>query len=126
MVIGTAAKGMVMDFIGEVIKVETAGEVKRPAKFTWQGHEYTVARILANWHDYSMPHNLRYPKWFMRHHRNYYHVETDTGDRFEIYFDRGQKRPDWVLLRQLSAAADRSPGPSPLPLPIDSTPHDEG
>jgi len=35
----------------------------------------------------------------MRHHRNYYHVETDTGERFEIYLDRGAKRPEWVLLK---------------------------
>ncbi len=96
----------VMDFIGEVIKVETQGEVRRPAKFIWQGREYAIVRILASWHDYAMPANLRHPKWTMRHHRNYYHVQTDTGDRFEIYRDRGQKRPDWVLLKQLSRFPD--------------------
>lgn len=93
-----------MDFIGEVIEVETEGEVKRPARFTWRGREYTIARILASWQDSSMPSSLRRPKWTMRHHRNYYHVETDSGDRFEIYLDRGAKNPQWVLLKHLKAA----------------------
>jgi hypothetical protein len=94
-------RGAAMDFIGEVVEVETEGEVKRPARFTWRGREYHITRIVYSWHDYSMPSGLRHPKWTMRRHRNYYHVQTDTGERFEMYFDRGKKRPDWVLLKHL-------------------------
>ncbi len=90
-----------MDFIGEVIKVETEGEVKRPARFKWRGQEYTVTRVIYSWHDYSMPTQVRHPRFTMRHHRNYYHVETEGGERFEIYLDRGSKRPEWVLLKEL-------------------------
>lgn len=92
-----------MEFVGEVIRVETEGTVKRPARFRWRGADYTISRIVHSWHDYSMPVNLRRPKWTMRHHRNCYVVETNGGDRFEIYFDRGKKRPDWVLLKHLDA-----------------------
>lgn len=90
-----------MDFIGEMIKVETAGEIKRPVRFTWRGREYVIRAILASWQDFSMPPTLQRPKWIMRHHRNYYHVETEDGRRFEIYLDRGARRPEWVLLKDL-------------------------
>ncbi|HOA74226.1 MAG TPA: DUF6504 family protein [Phycisphaerae bacterium] len=92
-----------MEFIGEVIEVQTEGVVKRPARFRWRGHDYQITRILHSWHDYSMPTGFRHPKWTMRRHRNCYIVETDTHERFEIYFDRGKKRPDWVLLKHLGA-----------------------
>jgi hypothetical protein len=100
-----------MEFIGEVISVETEGEVKRPAGFTWRGQDYRVERILASWHDFQMPTELRRPKWTMRHHRNYYHVQTDTGERFEIYLDRGAKRPEWILLKRLGAVPHAPEGP---------------
>ena len=93
-----------MDFIGDVIDVETDGEVKRPARFRWRDRQYQIVRILASWQDSSMPTGLRRPKFTMRHHRNYYHVETDTGDRFEMYLDRGAKTPEWVLLKHLGPA----------------------
>ena len=98
-------------FIGQVIEVRLVGEVKRPAGFRWRGREYSITRILARWHDYAMPPQLRRKKWTMRRHRNYYHVETDSGDRFELYLDRGAKRPEWVLLKHLGRV---------LPLDLDA------
>ncbi|MFQ6048285.1 MAG: DUF6504 family protein [Phycisphaerae bacterium] len=92
---------MSREFIGQVIEVQTAGQVKRPVAFVWQGQTFRIARILASWHDYSMPQGLRRPRWTMRRHRNYYHLETDDGQRFEIYLDRGAKNPTWVLLSKL-------------------------
>jgi hypothetical protein len=96
-----------MEFIGEVIEVETEGEVKRPVRFCWRGRAYSIVRILTSWHDYSMPSEVRRPKWTMRRHRNYYHVETDSRERFEIYLDRGAKRPEWVLLKHLGSIPGR-------------------
>lgn len=90
-----------MEFIGEVIPLETEGDIKRPARFTWRGRAYRVVRIIHSWQDYSMPSGVRKKNFRMRHHRNYYHVETEGGERFEIYLDRGAKRPEWVLLKQL-------------------------
>jgi len=99
-----------MAFIGEVIEVETEGEPKRPTRFVWRGRSYRIEHILASWHDASMPNQLRRPRWTMRRHRNYYHVQTDGGERFEIYLDRGKKRPEWVLLRSLGPEPDRTSG----------------
>lgn len=96
-----------MDFIGDVIDMECTGEVKRPERFRWRGREYRIVKILANWQDYSMPPGVKKRTFKMRRHRNYYHVETDTGDRFEIYFDRGVKQPDWVLLKELGRPPER-------------------
>lgn len=90
-----------MDFVGEVIDVECEGEVKRPARFKWRGREYRVVKILASWQDYSMPVGVRKKLFTMRRHRNYYHVQVESGERFEIYLDRGAKEPDWVLLKEL-------------------------
>lgn len=97
-----------MAFVGEVIEVQTEGEPKRPKRSAWRGRSYRVEHILASWHDASMPDQLRRPRWTMRRHRNYYHVQTDGGERFEIYLDRGAKRPEWVLLRSLGRAPDSS------------------
>jgi len=103
-----------MDFIGEVIAMETEDEVRRPARFTWRGRGYTIVRILASWRDCSMPAQVRRPRFTMRHHRNYYHIQTDTGDRFEIYLDRGAKNPEWILLKHLgSAPVEADPPPKP-------------
>lgn len=97
-----------MEFVGEVIKVETEGEVKRPARFTWREREYRIVRIIHSWHDYAMPAGVRKVNFRMRHHRNYYHVETESGERFEMYLDRGRKQPDWVLLKSLGTVPVRS------------------
>ncbi len=108
-----------MDFIGEVIPVETEGEVKRPARFTWRDRDYVIVRILASWHDYSIPAQVHRPRFTMRHHRNYYHVETDTGERFELYYDRGAKNPEWVLLKHLGSAPSAPSANAPPPSATD-------
>jgi hypothetical protein len=92
---------MAREFIGSDVEVETAGDAKRPVAFTWGENCYQIRRILASWHDYAMPQEVRRPRFTMRHHRNYYHVETTDGQRFELYLDRGAKRPTWVLLSRL-------------------------
>lgn len=102
-----------MDFIGEVIDVECEGEVKLPVRFRWRGREYRITKILTSWQDYAMPKGVRKKLFTMRHHRNYYHVETESGERFEIYLDRGAKQPDWVLLKDLGKPPERHAGDSP-------------
>lgn len=99
-----------MEFIGDLIKVETEGLVKRPVRFVWRGRTYAITRILAGWHDYSMPTGIRRPRWTMRRHRNYYHVETETGERFELYLDRGAKQPVWILSSRLDAVPGKTTG----------------
>ncbi len=36
--------------------------------------------------------------------RDYYRVQTDSGEIFDIYYDRkpkGQKKGEWILLRKI-------------------------
>ena len=39
--------------------------------------------------------------WWRRRHRDYYRVKTDTGQVFEIYFNRGPGKRYWVLYKEL-------------------------
>jgi len=111
-----------MEFIGETISVQTQGQAKRPASFSWRDRTYRIDRILVSWRDYAMPAHLRRPKWTMRRHRNYYHVQTDSGERFEIYLDRGAKRLEWVLLKRLEPVPPRRKPHSSDPDPKDGNP----
>ena len=73
-------------------------EVKRDTKsgdlvsFGWNGKEYRVHRIIATWPDWGFAAGSPNRKsWRMRHHRNYYRVETTDDAVFELYHDRGIK-----------------------------------
>ncbi|MEW6524576.1 MAG: hypothetical protein AB1445_13695 [Bacillota bacterium] len=49
----------------------------------------------------------RRPRWYHRRHRTYYQVRTTQGRRFILYWDRGGKTHQWVLLKEV----DATPGP---------------
>jgi len=87
------------EFVGEEISVRCAGPLARPVEIIWSGRTYTVKAVLAFWYDSGFaPGSPRKRTWRLRHHRNYYHVKIDTGEIFEIYLDRADKRgPVWVL-----------------------------
>ncbi|MFQ6015013.1 MAG: DUF6504 family protein [Anaerolineae bacterium] len=91
-----------------------------PAAFTWQGQEYRIVELLSEWHDYRkrgktaaayvkekgtywVRASQRSGSWGVG--RDYYRVHTDTGEVFDIYYDRkpkGRKRKGvWVLSRKL-------------------------
>jgi len=98
---------MAPQFFGREIEVTTSGEVKVPASFRLDDREYVISEIMAAWPDHGFGQSpVRRPKWWMRHHRNYYRVRTTEGDVFEIYYDRGTslkhpERKKWFLHRQL-------------------------
>ena len=101
-------------FFGETIRVETGGELKEPRVF-WIGDEqHTVAKVLAMWQDAGFGKvQVRRPRWFMRHHRTYYRVQTTTGEMFELYYDRGvslahPQYKKWYLTKRL-----KTPGSDP-------------
>jgi hypothetical protein len=94
-----------------------------PAAFTWRGREYVVVELLKEWHDYRKRGKTRalYEKergsyWVHASKRrgswgvgrDYYRVRTDTGEVFEIYYDRspkGQARiGQWILSRKMKDA----------------------
>ena len=95
-------------FIGEQIEVQMVGEpVKVPVSFRWYGSDYHIAEVLASWADFGYGQTPpRRPHWWQRRHRNYYRVKTDTGETFEIYYDRGTRashpeRRKWYLFRRI-------------------------
>jgi hypothetical protein len=116
----------VSEFYSEEIEVQFAeGPLleKRPglpAAFIWRGREYHVVELHQEWHDYRKRGRSRafYEKergayWVKASRRrgswgtgrDYYRVLTDTGEVFDIYYDRKplrQKRKgQWILWRRV-------------------------
>ena len=112
-------------FIGEAIQVDfkkpPALEKKPgcPISFNWRDHKYVIIALLKEWHDYKrkgdMMRNIRPRRiddaerrgsWGVG--RDYYRVQTDNGQIFDIYYDRApqnveQRKGGWYLFRELSA-----------------------
>jgi hypothetical protein len=112
-------------FIGEPIQVEfdqPPALEKRPGcpdQFVWRGETYRIAELLSEWHDYArrgrMARNMRPThaaaavrrgSWGVG--RDYYRVRTDSGQVFDLYYDRAPRSVDdrkgsWVLYREMSA-----------------------
>ncbi|MFW9831208.1 MAG: DUF6504 family protein [Candidatus Thorarchaeota archaeon] len=83
-------------FIGERIVVQVKG-LETPTSFTWRGRQYIITSIEAS----SRRIDLR-TTWYRRKHRDYFIVQTSTGERFELYRHRVPGKPYWVLTRQLT------------------------
>jgi hypothetical protein len=110
-------------FIGDSIVVEFEQEpllLKKPGapgSFSWQGEQYEIVELLAEWFDYGRrgrigmnmrPENLRKAErrgsWGVG--RYYFRVEVNTGQIFDIYYDRAPEDADdrlghWYIWREL-------------------------
>jgi hypothetical protein len=114
-------------FIGAPIEVaydQPPALEKRPGApngFTWEGRAYRVAAVLREWHDYRLRGKSesfyvkergsfrakaaeRRGSWGVG--RDYYRVRTDSGEVFDIYYDRapkgaGKGKGAWFLFRQV-------------------------
>jgi len=84
------------EFIGDEIEVLFVKKPGSPTSFIWRGAEYQITRV----RDVQRRLDFRSP-WFSRRHRDYYLVETDTGEAFQIYHHRGPGRRYWVLYKSL-------------------------
>jgi hypothetical protein len=103
-----------MEFIGEQIEVTQATGAPGPVRFVWRGRTYEVQRVLASWQDagYGTT-GAASRNWRTRHHRNYYHVACEGGERFELYLDREavpspekRRRRRWMLVKRWTAGED--------------------
>lgn len=91
-----------------------------PAAFTWRGREYVIVELIREWHDYRKRGKSKafYEKergsyWVRASQRqgsrgvgrDHFRVRTESGEVFDIYYDRspkGQKRKgQWILSRRL-------------------------
>jgi hypothetical protein len=90
-------------FIGTKIKVETQGEIRKPASFTWDKVEYQIREILVSWFDWGFPAGAKQKDWRSRRHRNYFRVRTKSDELFEIYLDRATPSgaTEWYLFQKL-------------------------
>jgi hypothetical protein len=98
------------EFVGEPIAVDKKGA--EPVRFRWRGREYLVARVRQSWFDVGCGPQGRHIRkgWWERRRRTFYRVETPDGELFEIYWDRGSGRKDWVLYRRLHDGGDLTGG----------------
>jgi hypothetical protein len=111
-------------FIGEPIQVEfdqppALEKVPGcPDRFVWRGKTYQITEKLSEWHDYRRrgrracnmrPTHLaaasRRGSWGVG--RDYYRVRTDTGQVFDLYYDRapkkvGDRKGAWFIYREMA------------------------
>ncbi|MFX1490874.1 MAG: DUF6504 family protein [Promethearchaeota archaeon] len=83
-------------FIGERITVDVI-DLETPTSFTWRTKQYKIVKIEAS----NRRLDLR-STWYRRKHRDYFIVQVESGERFELYRHRVPGKPYWVLTRQLS------------------------
>lgn len=116
-------------FIGEPVEVlydRPPALEKRPGPpdgFVWKGRVYRVAAVLREWHDYRPRGKTaafylkergsyrakaveRRGTWGVG--RDYYRVRTESGEVFDLYYDRAPQGPGpekrkggWYLFRQI-------------------------
>jgi hypothetical protein len=114
-------------FIGAPITVaydQPSALEKRPGVpngFVWEGHTYRVVAVLREWHDYRQ--RGKSESFYVKERgsfrakamerrgtwgvgRDYYRVRADSGEVFDIYYDRaphgaGKGKGSWFLFRQI-------------------------
>ena len=112
-----------LHFIGEEIEINfNIPPVRQktppcPDGFTWQERTYRVTGKISEWHDFSrrgrMARNMRPAhaevaaiRGSLGVGRFYFRVKVDTGQVFDLYYDRAIKDVDdrlghWFLYREL-------------------------
>ena len=94
-----------MAFIGEVIEVVfERGHFEKiaiaPSVFRWRERSHRVVEVEREWQSYE---GKGAGSWGVG--RTYFRVRTESGEVFEIYYDRrpdgGRKKGMWVLWRSL-------------------------
>ena len=111
-------------FIDEAIEVsfDTPPTLQKtptcPNRFTWQGREYRIVEKLSEWFDFAR--RGRFARNMQPAHaaaasrrgslgvgRFYFRVRTDSGQVFDLYYDREIKNADdrlghWFLYQELT------------------------
>src|SRR6185369_2961646 len=114
-----------LHFINEHISVEfdQPPEMEKtppcPNRFLWQGQVYGVVEMLSEWSDFTrrgkMARNMRpshaaaasaHGSWGVG--RFFFRVRTDSGQVFDLYYDRAPKdanrrKGQWFLYREMQS-----------------------
>jgi len=91
-----------------------------PSGFIWDGKTYRVVEMLSSWNDFKrrgrMAQNMQSEhatvastRGSLNVGRFYFRVKVDTGQVFDIYYDRAMKNVDerkgqWFLYREMGAS----------------------
>ena len=91
-----------------------------PDGFIWEGRTYRVLEMLSSWNDFKrrgrMAQNIRpahaavaADRGSLNVGRFYFRVKVDTGQVFDVYYDRAMKNVDdrkgqWVVYREMGEA----------------------
>ena len=117
-----------LHFIDQPIEVifDTAPALEKspdapPNGFVWEDKTYRVTEMLASWNDFTrrgrMAQNMRpahaavaSTRGSLNVGRFYFRVKVDTGQIFDIYYDRAMKNVDqrkghWFVYREMRSAA---------------------
>jgi len=82
-------------FFSEKIEVTIDKNRRVPVSFVWNKKEYRINEVIASWQDWGFPKGSPKAKnWRLRHHRNYFRIQTTKDEVFEIYFDRKSRKAD--------------------------------
>ena len=125
-----------LNFIGEEIEIHFDEPPFRqktppcPDGFTWQERSYRVIEKMSEWHDFTrrgrMARNMRPAHAAVAAERGslgvghfYFRVRTDSGQVFDLYYDREIKDVDdrlghWFLYRELSENTNSEDNSSPF------------
>lgn len=92
-----------------------------PNSFSWEGKTYQVVELLSSWNDYKrrgrMARNMQpqhaavaSTRGSLNVGRFYFRVRVDSGQIFDLYYDRMMKSVDdrkgqWFIYRELQRAA---------------------
>ncbi len=120
---GTAAPQPI-HFLDEPIEVRFDSPPAReklphcPNGFTWQGHAYQIVEVISEWTDFAR--RGRYARNMQPAHaevaagrgslnvgRFFFRVRVETGQVFDIYYDRAIKNVDdhkghWFIYREMA------------------------
>jgi len=92
-----------------------------PTEFIWEEKTYRVTEMLSSWNDFKrrgrMAQNMQpahaavaSTRGSLNVGRFYFRVKVDTGQIFDIYYDRAMKNVDarkgqWFVYREMGSAA---------------------
>jgi hypothetical protein len=86
-------------FVSEEIEVYFARKPGPPASFRWRGKDFAIVKCKFQGRKLDFG-----KRWWQRHHKDYYIVEDENHNVFQIYYNRGPRRRYWVLLKILRMA----------------------
>lgn len=88
-------------FVSEEIEVYFACKPGPPTSFVWRGKTFKIVKCKFQGRKLDFG-----KRWWQRHHKDYYIVEDERRNIFQIYYNRGPRRRYWVLLKILRAVSD--------------------